>query len=180
MNSKSSQIHEIFNSILKSRKKSRIQEQIKIVLSEDIGPSVPGQDMNTNIAGAPSFGFAPAQLTMGSLSSYQLPVNLKDKLFKIIQTTPLQDTMAKINMVAEYIQQMEMEQQMMMQQQTEMENETGDMDSAEQEMEQPIKNGEDVPEEENEEEITQENEEQPKEEDIDSKEENPPAKKKKK
>lgn len=176
MNSKSSQIHEIFNSVLISRKKSRIQEQLKVILSEDIAPSVPGQDMNANINGAPTFGFAPAQLTMGSLSSYQLPINLKDKLFKIIQTTPLQDTMAKINMVANFIQQMEMEQQMMMQQQMDMQNQTGDMDQAEEEMEQPVDGQEEEPQEE----IPQENEEQPQEENIDSEEENPPPKKKKK
>jgi len=186
MNSKSSQIHEIFNTILNSRKKSRIQEQLKFVLSEDIGPSVPGQDMNSNMNGAPALGMAPAQLTMGSLSSYQLPVNLKDKLFKIIQTTPLQDTMAKINMVAEFIAQMEMEQQMMMQQQMEMENQTGDMDQTEQQMEQPVEGQEEVPQDgeevpqEGEEEIPQENPEETQEEGIDSEEENPPPKKKKK
>jgi TolA-binding protein len=186
MNSKSSQINEIFNTILNSRKKSRIQEQLKLVLSEDIGPSVPGQDMNTNINGAPAFGMAPAQLTMGSLSSYQLPVNLKDKLFKIIQTTPLQDTMAKIDMVAQFIAQMEMEQMMMqqqmMQQQAEMENQTGDMDETEQQMEQPVEGQEEVPQEgqEGQEEIPQENPEEAQEEDIDSEEENPPPKKKKK
>lgn len=173
MNSKSQQIHEIFNKVLKSKKKSRIEEQLKFLLSEDIGPSVPGQDMNTNIAGAPAFGIAPAQLTMGSLSSYKLPTDLRDKLFTMIQTTPLQDTMAKINMVAQFIQQMEMEQQMQQQQEMEMQNQTGEMDTEEQSMEQPQ---DETPQEE----VPQENEEEAPQEDIDSEEQNLPPKRKKK
>lgn len=156
------QIHEILEQILSGRRKQRIQEQLNFIL-EDIGPSVPGQDMNTNIGGAPSFGIAPAQLTMGSLSSYKIPTDLKDKLFTMIQTTPLKDTMAKIDMVANFIQQLEMQQQM----EAEMMNDAGDgqgeeMDQSEEQME-----GEVPPEDS--EEIPQEDEEG----DIDSEEQIP-------
>jgi hypothetical protein len=131
---------------------------------------------------------APAQLTMGSLSSYKLPINLKDKLFNIIQTSPLQDTMAKINMVAEFIARMEMEEQMAMQQQMAMQNQTGDLDDTEQQMEQPVEGQEEIPQEGEEEEVPQgeeeevpqENQEEEQEEDIDSEEEKNPLPKKKK
>lgn len=172
--SKKNQIHQILEEILKKSKKQRITEQLNLILTEDIGPSVPGQDMNASMGGAPAFGFSPAQLTMGSLSSYKLPLDLKDKLFKIVQTTPLRDTMAKIDMVANFIQQMELQQQM----EAEMMNDTGDLDSEEQAMEgQPPEEG--MPEEE----MPEDSEENPEEEpvdDIDSEEEIPAKRKKKK
>lgn len=175
------QIHQMFEEVLKNRKKQRISEQLKVILSEDIGPSVPGQDMNANIGGAPAFGFSPAQLSMGSLSSYKIPLDLKDRLFKIIQTTPLRDTMAKIDMVANFIQQMELQQQM----EAEMQNDTGDLDSEEQAMEggeMPPEEGEEMPPEDGEEmpEESEESDSEDQEDDIDSEDDFPPKKKKKK